>query len=140
MLRQFGLQRHRACPQSLPEPVQGVMEWYGRPKSVVYDSGYHIPDNLHQPNTPVFTLHFQEEYPGGPGHLRWYSPLLEHQLRHTYQSFPSGPVWILLPSGLYEPHIHMILLNTSGSIRSTCMDTPTLWHNALLNGRSIRPL
>ena len=59
ILCQFGLQRFCARPPFLPEPVQCVMELYGSPEAVVYDSGYHLPDNLHQLNDPAFPIPFQ---------------------------------------------------------------------------------
>ena len=58
MLCQFGLQHICDLPPSLSEPVQGVVDIYGHPESVVYNSGDHIPDHLHQYNAIVFPSSF----------------------------------------------------------------------------------
>ena len=86
MLRQFGLQRSFYRSPSLHKPMQGIMEKDDRPEEVVYDSGDHLPDHLHQPNKPLYPLTSWGEDCGDPVHFHRYSPLSERQLRHTYQA------------------------------------------------------
>ena len=55
--------------------MQDIMERYDRHEAVFYDSGYHLPDHLHQPNAPVLPLSFRVEYYGVPVQFRQYSTL-----------------------------------------------------------------
>ena len=78
--RQFGLQRSRARPPSLPEPKQVGMERYGRPEAVfmILEIIFHVTSINPMPLYSLFLL--GEEDHGGPGQFRQYSPLSERQL------------------------------------------------------------